>query len=550
MNFNELNISDNILKAISDMGFEEATEIQEKSIPEILSGSDIIGQSQTGTGKTAAFAIPVLDKVDQSIKKPQVLVLCPTRELAVQVCNEFKKLTKYMNIKSFPVYGGEPIYRQISVLKKGVQIIIGTPGRLMDHMNRKTIKLDHVNSIILDEADEMLNMGFREDIETILSKIPNDNLQTILFSATMPKSILDITHNYQKKPKLIKITRKELTTDTIDQRYYHVLEHHKLEVLRRLIDVYHPKLSLIFCNTKKKVDEVTDLLQDAGYSSDKIHGDMNQVVRLSVLNKFNKGIINILVATDVAARGLDIQNVEAVVNYDVPDNEEYYVHRIGRTGRAGKKGSSYTLVSKSETRRISNIIKYIKKDIPRKKIPSINKVNSVKVDNYIESLAKIIDNTADLDQYEDIINKLNDKGYTSDKIATALLMSNLELKEENNMNLSYEINRRQPYNNDSRSNDSRNNNSRRNVNKREKGMARLYVNIGKNHKVGVRDIVGAIAGETKIKGSTIGSIDMYDKYTFVEIPEKYATQVIDKMNQSRIRGKNITMELANTRKRR
>ncbi|GMQ64470.1 DEAD/DEAH box helicase [Vallitalea maricola] len=546
MNFNELNISDNILKAISDMGFEEATEIQEKSIPEILSGSDIIGQSQTGTGKTAAFAIPILEKVDPSIKKPQVLVLCPTRELAVQVCNEFKKLTKYMhNIKSFPVYGGEPIYRQISVLKKGVQIIIGTPGRLMDHMNRKTIKLDHVNSIILDEADEMLNMGFREDIETILSKIPNENLQTILFSATMPKSILDITHNYQKKPKLIKITRKELTTDTIDQRYYHVLEHHKLEVLRRLIDVYHPKLSLIFCNTKKKVDEVTDLLQDNGYACDKIHGDMNQVVRLSVLNKFNKGIINILVATDVAARGLDIQNVEAVVNYDVPDNEEYYVHRIGRTGRAGKKGTSYTLVSKTETRRISNIIRYIKKDIPRKKIPSINKVNAVKIDNYMESLAATIDNTSDLEQYENIITKLNDKGYTSDKIAAALLMSNLELKEENNMNLSYEISRRQSYNNDRG-----NNTSKRYGNKKEKGMARLYVNIGKNHKIGVRDIVGAIAGETKIKGSSIGSIDMYDKYTFVEIPEKYANQVIDKMNQSRIRGKNITMELANTRKRR
>ncbi|GKX30658.1 RNA helicase [Vallitalea longa] len=545
MNFNELNISDNILKAISDMGFEETTEIQEKSIPEILSGNDIIGQSQTGTGKTAAFAIPILEKIDQSIKKPQVLVLCPTRELAVQVCNEFKKLTKYMNIKSFPVYGGEPIYRQISVLKKGVQIIIGTPGRLMDHMNRKTIKLDHVNSIILDEADEMLNMGFREDIETILSKIPSEHLQTILFSATMPKSILDITHNYQKNPKLIKITRKELTTDTIDQRYYHVLEHHKLEVLRRLIDVYHPKLSLIFCNTKKRVDEVTELLQDAGYACDKIHGDMNQVVRLNVLNKFNKGIINILVATDVAARGLDIKNVEAVVNYDVPDNEEYYVHRIGRTGRAGKKGSSYTLVSKSETRRISNIIKYIKKDIPRKKIPSINKVNAVKVDNYMETLANIIDNATDLNNYESIINKLNEKGYTSDKIAAALLMSNLELKEDNDTNLSYEVNRRQSYNNNSR-----NDKTKRYGGKREKGMARLYVNIGKNHKIGVRDIVGAIAGETKIKGSSIGSIDMYDKYTFVEIPEKYANQVIDKMNQSRIRGKNVTMELANTKKRR
>ncbi|MCT4541913.1 MAG: DEAD/DEAH box helicase [Vallitalea sp.] len=545
MNFSELNLSDNVLKAVSDMGFEEATEIQEKAIPLILTGQDMIGQSQTGTGKTAAFAIPILEKVNVDIKKPQVLVLCPTRELAVQVCNEFKKLTKYMNIKSFPVYGGEPIYKQISVLKKGVQIIIGTPGRLMDHMNRKTIKLDHVNSIILDEADEMLNMGFREDIETILSQIPNEDKQTILFSATMPKSILNITHNYQKNPKLIKITRKELTTDTIDQKYYHVLEHHKFEVLRRLIDVYNPKLSLIFCNTKRRVDEVTELLQDSGYACDKIHGDMNQVVRLNVLKKFNKGLINILVATDVAARGLDIKNVEAVVNYDVPENEEYYVHRIGRTGRAGKKGSSYTLVSKSETRRISNIIHYIKKDIPRKKIPSINKVNAVKIDTYVETLANTIDTSNNLSQYESIIAKLNEKGYSSDQIATVLLMSNLELKEENNNNLSYEINRRQ-YNSPT----SKQNRSKRNNGAKEKGMARLYLNIGKNHKVGVRDIVGAIAGEAKIKGSYIGSIDMYDKYTFVDIPEKYTNQVIDRMNQSRICGKNVKIELANTPKRR
>ncbi len=542
MKFTELDISKNLLKAVMDMGFEEATEIQEKSIPLILSGRDMIGQSQTGTGKTAAFALPVLDRVDPKINKPQVIVLCPTRELAVQVCGEFNKLSKYTGIKSFPVYGGEPIFRQISALKRGAQIIIGTPGRLMDHMNRKTIKLDHVKSIILDEADEMLNMGFREDIETILKNIPTEDIQTILFSATMPKSIMDITHLYQNNPKIVKITRKELTTDTIDQRYYHVLEHHKLEVLRRLLDVYNPKLTLIFCNTKRKVDEVTELLQDSGYASDKIHGDMNQVVRLSVLGKFNKGVINILVATDVAARGLDIQNVEAVVNYDVPENEEYYVHRIGRTGRAGKKGMSFTLVSRSETRKISNIIYYIKKKIPRKKIPSIDKVNAVKISTYIENLASTIDNTShDLSRYEHIIDRLNEKGYDASKIATALLMSNLELKEENNKNLSYEIGQR-PFSNPRKQQPNRRPQSR------EKGMARLYLNIGKNHKVAIRDIVGAVAGESKIKGSVIGSIDMYDKYTFVEVPEKLADQVITAMNSSRIKGKNVKMELANTKR--
>lgn len=541
MKFTELDISENLLKAVTDMGFEEATEIQEKSIPLILSGRDMIGQSQTGTGKTAAFAIPVLDKVDRSINKPQVIVLCPTRELAVQVCREFTKLSKYTGIKSTAVYGGEPIYRQITALRRGAQIIIGTPGRLMDHMNRKTIKLDYIHSIILDEADEMLNMGFREDIETILKNVPGDQ-QTILFSATMPKSIMDITHLYQKDPKLIKITRKELTTDTIDQRYYHVLEHHKLEVLRRLLDVYNPKLSLIFCNTKRKVDEVTELLQDSGYACDKIHGDMNQVVRLSVLSKFNKGVINILVATDVAARGLDIQNVEAVVNYDVPENEEYYVHRIGRTGRAGKKGMSFTLVSRNETRRITNIIYYIKKKIPRKKIPSIDKVNAVKITTYMDNLAKTIDTSTDLTRYEHIIERLNEKGYEASKIAAALLMSNLELQEENDKNLSYEISRKQYQGSRQQQNPRRRNQGR------EKGMSRLYLNIGKNHKVAIRDIVGAIAGESKIKGSVIGSIDMYDKYTFVEVPEKLANKVITAMNSSRIKGKNVTMEIANTKR--
>lgn len=534
MKFKDLNISEDFLRALDDMGFENPTEIQEKAIPYILDGKDIIGQSQTGTGKTAAFALPILEKVDKNINKPQVIVLCPTRELAIQVCNEFRKLTKYSHsIKAFPVYGGEPIYKQIKGLK-GSQVIIGTPGRLMDHLNRKTIKTDLVHSIILDEADEMLNMGFREDIETILDQI-HEKPQTILFSATMPKSILDITHRYQSNPKLIKITKKELTTDTISQRYYHVQEKHKIEALCRLIDVYHPKLSLIFCNTKRRVDEVADILQAKGYTCDKIHGDMNQVVRLSVLSKFNKGIINILIATDVAARGIDINEVEAVFNYDVPDNEEYYVHRIGRTGRAGKKGHSFTLVAKGELRRMSNIKRYIKKDIPRKKIPTINKVNTIKIEKYIENLATIIDNS-NLGKYATIIEQLNDKGYSSDRIAAALLMSNLVLKEENQLDLSYEESRDRDQSGKPK--------SRRN---KGIGMARLYLNAGKNHKVSIKDIVGAIAGESNIKGNLIGSIDMFDKFSFIEIPEAYAQKVINSMNNVKIKGRNVKMEVANNK---
>lgn len=542
MNFNELNISPDILKAISDMGFETATEIQQKAIPLILDGEDIIGQSQTGTGKTAAFAIPILEKIDENVKKPQVLVLCPTRELAVQVCNEFIKLTKYTKIKATAIFGGDSMPRQISALKKGVQIVIGTPGRTIDHMKRRTLKMESINSIILDEADEMLNMGFREDIEDILERIANVNIQTILFSATMPKPILEIAKSYQKDPKLVKITRKELTTDTIDQCYYNVREQYKPEVLRRLIDVSHSKLSLIFCNTKKRVDEVTDLLQHRGYLCDKIHGDMKQVVRLNVLNKFNKGTINILVATDVAARGLDIKNVETVVNYDVPDNEEYYVHRIGRTGRAGKKGASHTLVSKRDLRRLHNIIHYIKKDIPRKKIPSVESVNEVKISTCLDDIITKIETASNLPKYDNIISELKERGYSAEKIAAALLSESLELREDTGSNLGFD-GRKQHTN-------TRHGNRRNNGGKnREKGMSRLYFNIGSNNKIAVKDMVGAIAGEAKIKGSAIGSIDIFDKYTFVDIPDSFADKVIKKMNKARIRGKKVVVERANTKKR-
>lgn len=543
MNFNQLNISPDILRAISDMGFEKATEIQEKAIPLILEGEDVIGQSQTGTGKTAAFAIPILEKVNPKINKPQVLVLCPTRELAVQVCNEFNKLTKYTNIRSTAIFGGDSMPRQITALKKGVHIVIGTPGRTIDHMRRRTLKMEYMNSIILDEADEMLNMGFREDIEDILERIANDEIQTILFSATMPKPILEIAKSYQKDPKLVKITRKELSAETIEQCYYNVREQYKSEVLRRLIDVTDSKLTLIFCNTKKRVDEVTELLQHRGYACDKIHGDMKQVVRLNVLNKFNNGVISILVATDVAARGLDIKNVESVINYDVPDNEEYYVHRIGRTGRAGKKGASHTLVSKRDLRRLHNVIHYIKKDIPKKKIPSVDSVNEVKISSCLDTIINKIENSSNLPKYEKIVKELNDRGYPSDKIAAALLTDSLELREEANRNLGFEGGKKQHQN-------SRHGNNRRGGGKaREKGMSRLYFNIGSNNKIAVKDMVGAIAGEAKIKGSAIGSIDIYDKYTFVDIPDTYAEKVIKKMNKARIRGKKVVVEKANTKKR-
>ena len=341
MKFEELEIDSRIIRAITDMGFEEATPIQAKAIPMVLSGADVIGQAQTGTGKTAAFGIPMLERVNPKDKHLQALVLCPTRELAIQVADEIRRLAKYMHgIKVLPIYGGQDIVKQIRSLKSGVQIVIGTPGRVMDHMRRKTVKFDHVEMVTLDEADEMLNMGFREDIETILEKVPKER-QTVLFSATMPKPILEITGKYQEDAQMIKVVRKELTVHNIEQYYFEVSPKSKEEVLSRLLDIYNPTLSIIFCNTKRQVDELVSNLKGRGYFAEGLHGDMKQQQRDRVMNSFRNGRTDILVATDVAARGIDVDDVDIVFNYDLPQDEEYYVHRIGRTGRAGKSGLAF-----------------------------------------------------------------------------------------------------------------------------------------------------------------------------------------------------------------
>ncbi|MBQ2802298.1 MAG: DEAD/DEAH box helicase, partial [Lachnospiraceae bacterium] len=315
------------------MGFQKLSPIQEQAIPYLLEGEDIIGQAQTGTGKTAAFGIPAIQKIDSELRKLQTIILCPTRELAIQAAEELRKIAKYMHgIKILPIYGGQEIGRQISALR-GVQVVVGTPGRVMDHMRRHTIKLDYVNMVVLDEADEMLNMGFREDMELILGQIPNEH-QTALFSATMPKPILEITSQFQRDAKLVKVAAKELTIPLVSQKYYRVKSQDKDAACIRLLEYYQPKLCLIFCNTKKKVDEVAEVLKLHGYQAEGLHGDMSQAQRDVAMNRFRNGSTNILIATDVAARGIDVDDVEAVINYDVPQDIEYYVHRIGRTGRA------------------------------------------------------------------------------------------------------------------------------------------------------------------------------------------------------------------------
>ena len=541
--FEDLQINDNIKRAVIEMGFEEPSPIQAQSIPVILSGKDVIGQAQTGTGKTAAFSIPILEMVNPEDKNLQALVLCPTRELAIQVSTEIRKIGKYMHgIKTLPVYGGQPIDRQIKSLKGGVQVVIGTPGRVIDHINRKTIKMDNVKMIILDEADEMLDMGFRDDIEMILSKTPEDR-QTTFFSATMPKGILELTKKYQNDPEHIKVVRKELTVPNIKQYYIETRSANKLEVLCRLIDVYNPKLSVVFTNTKRGADELVGDLQARGYFADALHGDLKQTQRDIVMDKFRNGTIDILVATDVAARGIDVDDVEAVFNYDLPQDEEYYVHRIGRTGRAGRSGISFSFVFGKEMRKMRDIERYTKTKLVKHGIPSVADVEEKKVGAFFGQVKEIIQAghlTKQLQWLERFCEE-SDTEYGVVDVAAALLK--LALGDEEKQEIIEEPSREGRNRRDRGSKGSKGSDTGA-----KEGMVRLFINVGRNQRVKAKDIVGAIAGEVGIPGKLVGTIDIYDKYTFVEVPKQNAKKVLEKMKDIKIKGNKINIEQANRRK--
>ena len=524
--FEEMGLSEEIQKAVRYMGFEEASPIQAKAIPAMISGIDLIGQAQTGTGKTAAFGIPILEKVDPKLKKLQAIVLCPTRELAIQVADEIRNLSRYMHgIKVLPIYGGQDIVKQIRSLKSGTQIVIGTPGRVMDHMRRKTMKLDFVHTVVLDEADEMLNMGFREDIEFVLSGVPEER-QTVLFSATMPKPIMEITKKFQNNAKVIKVTKKELTVPNIEQYYYDVKPKKKEEVLSRLLDIYSPRLSVVFCNTKKQVDLLVNALLGRGYFAAGLHGDMKQEQRDRVMQGFRTGKTEILVATDVAARGIDVDEVEAVFNYDLPQDDEYYVHRIGRTGRAGREGRAFSFVSGKEVYKLKEIQRYCKTKIYAQKVPSLNDVANTKMENILDDVERVIEQE-DLDMMINAIEeRVNNSEFTAMDMAAAFLKICCGMTEDN----------RNTEENDWEFGD---------TGAGEDGMVRLFINIGKKQRVRPGDILGAIAGESGMDGKLIGTIDMYDKYTFVEVPREYAREVLNAMKNVKIKGKTVAVEPAN-----
>ena len=525
MKFDELNIDERILRAIEDMGFEETSPIQTQAIPAVCEGIDVVGQAQTGTGKTAAYTIPMLMKIDPQIKKPQAIVLCPTRELAVQVAEEIRKLAKYMSdIKVLPVYGGQEIVRQIKSLKTGVQIIVGTPGRVMDHMRRKTVKFDNINMVILDEADEMLDMGFREDMETILTETPEDR-QTVMFSATMPKAIMDIARNFQKDARIIKVVRKELTVSNIEQFYYEVRPKNKTEVLCRLIDIYNPRLSVVFCNTKRQVDELISELKGRGYFADGIHGDMKQQQRDRVMDDFRSGKVDILIATDVAARGIDVDDVDMVFNYDIPQDEEYYVHRIGRTGRAGRSGMALSFISGKEVYKLKDIERYCKTKILAKPVPSLDDVKNTKLDNMFDKIRQTIEEGGLTDMVNLVEEHVNQEEYTSMDMAAAplkmLIGDTLDREDEV-----------EEFHFDTDKDDSR--------------MVRLFINIGKKDKIKPANILGAIAGESGMPGKLVGAIDMMDNYTFVDVPAIHAEKILKAMNDNvQIKGRRVNVEKAN-----
>ncbi|MBI1822840.1 MAG: DEAD/DEAH box helicase [Nitrospirae bacterium] len=416
--FEDFKISPLVLKALARMGFKEPSPIQVSTLEYALNGADVIGQAQTGTGKTAAFGIPIIEKIDPSDRKVQALIMAPTRELAIQVSEEINRIGRDKGIHSLPVYGGQSIVVQLDGLRRGAHIVVGTPGRLIDHLNRKTLRLQNVQTVVLDEADIMLDMGFIDDIKTLLNETPKER-QTLLFSATLSDPILQIGRKYMRNPHEIRISKKNVTVESVTQFYYETSGHHRFDALCRILDVHQPLLTLIFCETKQNVDTLTARLNKAGHVSEAIHGDLSQAQRDKVMKKFRDGTVKILVATDVAARGLNVSAVSHVINYNLPKNTETYIHRIGRTGRAGMEGVAITLISPHEFRDLKTIQAQSKTRIDKKELPSDHEVKNARIKGVQNKIAEVLNKGA-VKKYTPWLKELYSV-YTPEDVASALL---------------------------------------------------------------------------------------------------------------------------------
>ncbi len=522
MHFNELNLSQELIQAVDELGFTNMTEIQQQSIPMLLEGKDVIGRSNTGTGKTAAFGIPAVESITEANKNNvNVLILCPTRELAMQAHEEIRKFAKYKKIvKAVSVYGGASMEKQIHELKRGANIVIGTPGRVMDHIRRRTLKLNNLRCIILDEADEMLNMGFREDIESILSDVPEER-QTVLFSATMPPAILAITEKYQKNPVHIKIKSAQKTVELIEQFYFEVAMGRKTDALKLLLSAYSPASAMVFCNTKKMVDDLTEELIKSGFRASGIHGDMKQSQRTQVMNGFKNKSTEILVATDVAARGIDVSGVDAVFNYDLPQDNEYYIHRIGRTGRAGRTGTAYTLISgRKQFYELREIERYTKATIQEKSLPQKSEIIAMKKDNIVNEISEI--NNVSHEAYN-ILDRLAEMGIDYRETAARIISERLNSEIDSLPEFEYS----------------------RPIKKGKKvtQTVKVDINIGRNKRIAPNFILGALVDATGMSGRDFGKIDIFDTHTTVEIPEDEKEYILDSTNPMKINGNKVEVKL-------
>ncbi len=528
MNFYDINLSSEIVHAIEDMGFTEMTEIQYKSIPLLLDGRDVIGRSNTGTGKTIAFGIPAIMNIDSNnCQDVKSLILCPTRELAIQCGDEIKKLSKYMKwIKPCAIYGGASMENQIRQLKRGANVIVGTPGRVIDHINRKTLRLDSLSSIILDEADEMLNMGFREDIETILESVPEER-QTVLFSATMPKAILDIATQYQTDPIMVKTENSEKSVDNIEQYWFDIPMGRKTDALVMLLFAYSPKSSMVFCNTKKTVDDLTEALTSKGINAIGLHGDMKQLQRTQVMNAFKKGNASVLIATDVAARGIDVDGIDIVFNYDIPQDIEYYTHRIGRTGRAGKSGKAYTLVTgRKQIFALKDIARLVKANIKEITMPTRNEICESRCNQTIDSITSDVKSTYDSNVYN-VYDRLMENGLSPQDVALCLIDGMLSKQLENIPELDIP----QPLK------------KRKDADGSNVKTVKIDISVGRNHKIAPNFILGALVDATGMSGKNFGKIDIFDSHTTVEVPKESQDFVIDSMSGGKINGNKVTVRL-------
>jgi len=513
--FRVLGLGDDLLRSVHEVGYEQPTPIQQQAIPPLLAGRDMLAQSQTGTGKTAAFALPLIEQIDPTRRVVQALVLAPTRELAVQVAETIHKLGKYRGIADLPIYGGQPIDRQLRALQRGVHIVIGTPGRVMDHMRRGSLDLSHTRMVILDEADQMLDLGFIDDIEFILDDVPPER-QIALFSATLPPRIRALSRKYMHDPDSIAISKEQITVPEVEQFYVDCTRQSKLDALTRILDMERPDSTLVFVRTKRETDELGESLVARGYGAEVIHGDLSQAQRERAILAFREGRADILVATDVAARGLDIPNVSHVVNYDIPLDPEAYVHRIGRTARAGRAGIAITFITPRERPLARTIENLIRVRLQRKQIPTLADIAERRTQLFRDELRDTI-TAGRLESYLLLVEEMSGEFELADVAAAAI---KLALDEPAGAAV------------------------QENPQATETGMERLFIRAGRRDGVSAKDFVGAIANEANIPGRQIGAIDIYDKFSFVEVPKSEARRVQQALQRSGVRGRPVTVDIA------